>query len=161
MIISEFGIEFSYHLFLIYDSDVDLPGNEWTETNSNQGFARRDSSVNFGTLFQFGYAQVQVFKDDYLFNKDDERVIKVPFYSPSGKVFIEGPEENEKHSVIIEPGHYLLTAAQQARDDDESLFIRVFFCKVEIPAMRSEILIKDEQLNPPHELSETSGIASF
>jgi hypothetical protein len=161
MLISEFQIEFSYHIFLIYDSDVDLPGNEWTETNSNQGFARRASSVNFGTLFQFGYAQVQVFKNDYLPNKDDERVIKVPFYSPSGKVIIEGPEENAKNSVIIEPGHYLLTAAQQAEYDEESLLIRLFFSKVETPATKTEIIIKDEQLNPPRELLETSEIATF
>lgn len=161
MLISEFQIYFSYSVFLVYDGDVKLPGNNWIETHSNQGFARRNSSVNFATLFQFGHAEIQVFDGDYVTDQADERVIKVPFHAASGKVLIEGPEENQANSIAIEPGHYLLTAAQQANYDDETLLIRLYFQRTEIPATQSEIILKDEQLNPPDQLLETAEIATF
>jgi hypothetical protein len=159
MLISDFKIYVSYNQFMVYDKTVDLPGNDWTEEHSNQGFARRDSSVCFGTLIQFGDANVQVFSNSYVFNEKDERVIKVPFYSPSGLIFIEGPEEESRDSIKIEPGYFLLTAAQQADYENETLLIRLYFLKTEIPFSKSEILIKDEQLNPPNQLLETAEIA--
>lgn len=161
MLITQFQLEFSYISFSVYDSDVRLPGNESTDDHFNQGFARRDSSVNFRTLLEFGLATVRIFDDDYIYDETDERVIRVPFDCPSGRVFVEGPEENQPHAIIIEPSHYQLTAAQQANYDDESLFIRLYFFKVETPLVKSEILIKDEQLNPPSELLETAEIAKF
>ena len=96
-----------------------------------------------------------------ILDKADERVIRVPFYSPSGKVLIEGPEENSAHTVIIDPGHYQLTSAQRANYDDEMLFLRLYFYKVEHPVTKSEIIVKDEQLNPPRPLLETAEIATF
>lgn len=91
----------------------------------------------------------------------DERGISVPFFSPSGKVFIEGPDENSVNFIIIEPGHYQLTAAQKANYENETLSIRLYFKKVEIPVIKSEILVRDEQLNPPQQLLETTDVAGF
>ncbi|MEP6849365.1 MAG: competence protein ComJ [Acidobacteriota bacterium] len=161
MLISEFEVEFSYISFSVYDSNVNLPGNESTDDHFNQGFARRDSSVNFRALLEFGLATVHVFDDDYKFEEADERVIKVPFYCPSGKVFVDGPEENEPHTIDIQPGHYQLTAAQRANYDDESLFIRLYLFKVETSSTKSEILIQDKQLDPPKQLLESAEITTF
>lgn len=162
MLIAKFKLEFSYNQFTVYDADVQLPGHAWTEKHSNQGFARRDSSVSFGTLLQFGCAKVFVFNDKYVQNISDERVIEVPFYCKSGRVFIEGPEEDQAHILEVQIGHYQLTLAQHVSlDDDETLFMSLYFLKVETPITKSKVIIKDGQLDPVFPLLETCETASF
>jgi hypothetical protein len=41
--------------------DHEIPvGCAWTAEHTAQGFARRQSTVNFGTLLEFGYADVAI-----------------------------------------------------------------------------------------------------
>jgi hypothetical protein len=161
MLISEFQVYFSYNQFMVFDKEVKSPGNDWTDDHVRQGFARRDSSVNFGTLLEFGDAKVQVFKAPYAPDENDERVIAVPFFCSSGEVLIEGPEEDSRDPVRIEPGHFVLTVAQQVNQEDERLFIRLYFSSVESQTVHSQIIVADEQLTLPHQLLETSEIATF
>ena len=154
MKLAEFVIEFSYNQFVVFDSGINLPGNEWTEDHFNQGFSRNDSSVSFRTLFDFGSAHVQVFGHEYERGSEDSRVIEVPFYTESGTVFVEGPEENESNVVSVAPGHYLLTAAQRANSDDETLSVCLYFKQVEFGRAKSRIIVQDADLNPPVHLLE-------
>lgn len=154
MKLAEFTTEFSYNQFVVFDSGIELPGNEWTEDHFSQGFSRNDSSVSFGTFLDFGYAHVQVFDHEYELNSEDSRVIEVPFYTESGTVHVEGPEENEPNTVSLEPGQYLLTAAQKAKFDDETLSVCLHFKKAESGIAKSRIIVQDEALNAPVHLLE-------
>src|SRR6185295_10740927 len=84
---------FSYNQFMVYDQSVQLPGCDWTDDHFAQGFARRESVVNFNALLEFGYADVEISFEPYQPKQEDERVIAVPFHVMSGKVVVEGPEE--------------------------------------------------------------------
>jgi hypothetical protein len=127
MKLTEFVTEFSYNQFVVFDSGIEVPGNEWTEDHSNQGFSKNAFSVSFNTLLDFGLAHVQVFDHEYELNSQDSRVIEVPFYTELGTVHVEGPEENEPSTVSLEPGQYLLTAAQKANFDNETLSVCLHF----------------------------------
>jgi Competence protein J (ComJ) len=70
---------FSYSQFMVYDGSVQLPGCEWTEEHTAQGFARRKSVANFNTLLEFGDADVAVKREAYQPQQEYQRVIVVPF----------------------------------------------------------------------------------
>jgi hypothetical protein len=151
---------FSYSLFMIYDQSVRLPGLAWTDEHSAQGFARRESVVNFNTPLEFGYADVGVSQCAYQPRGEEyERVIAVPFLVTSGKVIVEGPEETkpERHFALL-PGNYRLVAAQRVTGDEEEV-IDLFFEPLTKPLERSAVLVADEALNPPTPLLETAGVA--
>ena len=88
------SLYFSYNQFLVFDRSVATrPGLDWTEVHSKQGFARREKTVSFGTLLEFGHAEVAVHLGPYKPTNNHERVIEVPLEVPSGEVVIGGPEE--------------------------------------------------------------------
>jgi hypothetical protein len=152
---------FSYNQFMVYDQNVQLPGCAWTEEHSAQGFARRESSVCFNTLLEFGYADVAVCRSAYQSKGEYERVIAVPFAVVSGNVVVEGPDETEAgngRSVQLPLGNYRLVAAQRMTGDEEEV-IDLFFELLAKPLEQSSILLADEALNPPSPLIETAGIA--
>jgi hypothetical protein len=149
---------FSYHQFMVFDADVRLPGCAWTPEHSAQGFARRESVVNFNTLLEFGEADVVV-GEVYQPRDDYARVIAVPFLVMSGRVIIEGPEETtrERH-IDVRPGFYRLVAAQRLIGEEQQQ-IDLFFEPRDQPVEHSTILIADDELTPPPLLLETAGIA--
>lgn len=150
---------FSYSQFMVYDQSEQLPGCDWTEEHTSQGFARRETTVCFGTPLEFGNADVVVTVGAYRPEAQHERVITVPFRSLSGKVTVEGPEEMDVDRAFDLPcGDYKLTAAQMILSDDEER-IDLFFELVAPPLERSAIVIADEILNPPAVLLETARIA--
>ena len=144
---------------MVYDQTEQLPGCDWTEEHTAQGFARRESTVCFGTLLEFGHADVSVMVGSYQAQSDYERVISVPFRSVSGKVTVEGPEEFEVNRAFEMPcGDYKLTAAQAIVGEDEER-IDLFFEPVFAPINGSAILVADEMLKPQEALIETAGRA--
>lgn len=150
---------FSYSQFLVYDESVKLPGCAWTDRHSAQGFARRESTVCFGSILEFGYANVVISQNFYRPNKEFKRVIAVPFLVMSGNVVVDGPEEmNTDRSVTIPPGNYRLIAAQCVVGNNEEA-IDLFFETVVEPLTRSIILVADEKLSPSASLLETAEIA--
>lgn len=159
MLLSEFELYFSYGQFLVYDESVSLPGCDWTPGHTDQGFARRESTVCFRTLLEFGNALVRVYLGSYIQSEGDERVIAVPFDSPTGKVLIEGPDDAPgSHSVLLEPSPYQLFASQRATGEEREL-ISIYFRKLDEPLSHSEILVADEELNPPEQLLEDAEVA--
>jgi hypothetical protein len=153
------SLYFSYNQFLIYDSDVKLPGCEWTAAHSAQGFARRESVVCFSTLLEFGNANVVVSCSVFESRQEYERAIAVPFRITSGKVIVEGPDESDvDRSVAVPSGDYRLVAAQYVTGDDEEA-IDLFFELLPESLKKSSVLVLDEALNPPQVLIETASIA--
>lgn len=146
---------------MVYDQSEQLPGCEWTKDHTAQGFARRKSTVCFGTLLESGHADVAITIGPYKPQGMYERVISVPFHCLSGKVTIEGPEEIDMDRVFnIPQGNYRLTAAQVSIGDDKEQ-IDLFFEQALAPLKQSVILVADELINPPRPLIETAGIAGI
>jgi len=158
---------FSYSSFLVFDGGVKLPGCDWTPEHSAQGFARRESTVNFNTLLEFGFADVAVIHGAYRPREEYERVIEVPFRVTSGKVIVGGPEETEdKRMIELPPGDYRLTAAQrvtaekgEGEEGQGEEAIDVYFELLPQPLERSSVLVADEALSVPDRLLETAGVA--
>jgi hypothetical protein len=150
---------FSYSQFMVYDQSVQLPGCAWTDEHTDQGFARRDSTVNFNTPLEFGYADVSISQGAYEPREEYRRVIAVPFRVTSGTVIVEGPEETKpERSFPLPAGNYRLVAAQCVTGDELEA-IDLFFEPLAKPLERSVILVADDALNPPAALLETAGVA--
>lgn len=144
---------------MVYEQSVRLPGCAWITEHTAHGFARRESTVNFNTPLEFGYADVVVARSAYQPRKEYERVIAVPFFVASGKVIVEGPEETTpERSVALPPGNYRHVAAQWVTGDEEEV-IRLFFEPLTQPLERSAVFVADKALNPPTILLESAGIA--
>jgi hypothetical protein len=145
---------FSYNQFIVYDQSVASPGCAWTEGHSAQGFARRKSVASFGTLLEFGFADVEISVGKYESRPSYQRVIAVPFLVVSGEVLVQGPEETAAgRSFALSPGNYRLVSAQYVSGDDKEV-IGLFFEPLAQALERSAILVADEALAPPTELIE-------
>lgn len=158
-ILGQLSIAFDYNQFLVYDISVESPECEWTEKHCSQGFARRQSTVCVGTILQYGQARIAVVLGPFVEKQGYERVIAVPFFSPTGKIIIGGLMEIYiAHVVFCPRGHYKLYVAQSVSDgSDDVEDIDVFFSPQEVPCQRSEVLIADEGLEPPEPLLEDAG----
>lgn len=157
--LTKFRMYFSYNQFMVSDETIQFTGSAWTDAHYKQGFARRTSTVSFCTLLEFGHALIEVYLSPYIEKKSYERVIAVPFFSPSGRVVIEGPEDYPAtHQLTLEPGHYRLIAAQQIISEDEEQ-ISLFFQPLQELHESSEILVADDELDPPDNLLEDAEIA--
>ena len=144
---------------MVYDQSVRLPGCDWTEEHTAQGFARRELVVNFNTLLEFGYADVAVSRETYQPEQEYQRAIAVPFQVTSGKVVVEGPEETTvERAVSLPPGHYRLVAAQHVTGDDKEV-IDLYFEPLTEALESSAILVADEALTPSTPLIETAKVA--
>jgi hypothetical protein len=149
---------FSYSQFFVYDQSVKVPECDWTARHFNQGFARRESSVSFGTLLEFGRAELSVRLGAFKESRDYQRVIAVPFLVTSGRIVVGGPEEfDNDRSFALKQGHYCLVAAQHVTGDDNE-DIRLFLELRDSPLAHSEIIIADETLNPMMPLLETADV---
>lgn len=149
---------FSYSQFMVYDSGVHLPGCAWTDEHYAQGFARRESTVNFNTPLEFGFADVTVHKA-YSQREKYDRAIAVPFLVTSGRVVVSGPDEvHVERSFAMPPGDYRLVAAQRVTGDQQEA-IDLFFEPLAQALQRSSVLAADDALNPSSPLVETAEIA--
>jgi hypothetical protein len=150
---------FSYTQFMVFDHSIDLPGCAWTEAHSAQGFARRESAVCFNSILEFGDADISVIRGAYDLTDQYDRVISVPFTVTSGKVAVEGPEECDVNRVIeLRNGVYRLVAAQRVVNDTAEE-IDLYFELLQAPLQQSEVLVADENLNPPEKLLEVADVA--
>jgi len=144
---------------MVYDKDLQLPGCAWTDQHTAQGFARRESVVNFNTLLEFGYADVVVTIGLFQPHPNYERVVAVPFLVTSGKIIVDGPEEtNVERTFALSPGSYRLVAAQCVKGDEEEDVV-LFFEPLAKPLDRSAVLLVDDMLNPIMPLLETAKVA--
>jgi hypothetical protein len=144
---------------MVYDRSIRLPGCDWTDDHTAQGFARRESVVNFRTLLEFGYADVRVSRSLYQPQPGYQRIIAVPFLVVSGKVAVEGPEETSvERDFTLAPGYYRLVATQRAVGDNDEV-IDLYFEPHAESLEHSVILLADDELRPPTPLIETAKVA--
>ena len=152
---------FSYSQFFVYDQSVALlHGLLWEDEHVAQGFARRESTISFATLLEFGHADVTVELRPFVPNNVYERVIVVPFTATTGRVFVDGVDETNmvERFIDIAEGHYRLVAAQRTVGDEEEV-IDLFFEKLAEPLQHSEVIVADKQLDVPGTLLETAEVA--
>jgi hypothetical protein len=150
---------FSYGQFLVYDCGVKAPGSLWTDAHSAQGFARRESTVSFGTLLEFGHADVFYCRGAFRHDGAHERVIAVPFSVFTGKIMVDGPEEvGIARTFGLPLGNYRIVAAQRLVGGGEEL-VELFAEKLDDALGESRVIIADDLLNPPVRLVETAEIA--
>jgi Competence protein J (ComJ) len=151
-------IYFSYSQFFVFNKSVKLPGCAWTERHYQQGFARREMNVCFGTPLEFGHADISVHLGPYKSSDEHQRVIEVPI-EVSGKIVIAGPEEIESKNVIkLAKGTYRLVAGQTVTGDDQET-VDLYFEKLISPITKSRILVCDEALHPLSKLLENAEVA--
>ena len=150
---------FSYGQFLVYDQCVQAPGCVWTEQHMAQGFARRESTVCFGTLFEFGYAEVAYELGPFVADRSYERVIAVPFEVVTRRVMVDGPDEKDVQRLVeLSNGSYRLIAAQLVTGDEQEA-IDLFFEKLDEPSRLSRAIVADKGLEVPSKFIETADIA--
>lgn len=149
-------VYFSYNQFFVFDKSIKLPACTWTERHFNQGFARREKNAVFGSLLEFGYAELAVYLGAYKGRDAHERVIEVPIEVSSGEVVIAGPEEFDDTRVVkLAKGHYRLVVAQTVTDEDRET-IDLYFEKLAAPLTKSQIIVADDALHPPSPLIDTA-----
>jgi hypothetical protein len=150
---------FSYSQFLLYDCGVKSPGCVWTKIHYAQGFTRRESVVSFGTLLEFGFADISYTRGPFQPQKNYERAIAVPFVVSTGRVIIDGPEEiNIQRFIELPTGNYAVTAAQLVTTNKKEI-VDLFFESRTEPLKRSAIIVADNLLNPTPTLIETAEMA--
>lgn len=149
---------FSYNQFMVYDDSLKEIGCDWTAEHCKQGFARRASVVSFGTILEFGHANITIIYSRFQPNDAYRRVIAVPFEVTSGKIIVGGPEEYPAtRSFRLDAGHYCLVAAQYVSSQDEEV-VDLFFERLEKTMEKSVILVADDDINPELPLIETSHV---
>lgn len=151
---------FSYNQFMVYDKTTEYPACAWTQGHYDQGFARRASTVCFGTLLEFGAARITAYLASPPSRCDEyERVIAVPLSVPSGAVALEGPDKYPiERTFQIPEGRYRLTAAQRRCEDEEREDVSLFFERIDGPIERSEILVADPGIKRKTDLLESADI---
>jgi hypothetical protein len=133
----------------------------WTKDQNAQGFSRGHFEVDFATLYDFGWAQFQVFKGPFRKLRPYHRAILTSIHVPSAVLYVNGPDEGyDFRPFKLEAGHYEIACAQESLGggDDHSpegiLLIHMFLTKIAGPLSKSHILIADERLHPPEPLIE-------
>jgi hypothetical protein len=153
-ILFEGELEYSYNHFLIFDVGEPQPGCAWTDRHVAQGFARRESTVGFSTLAEFGLARLRVFLGEAESLQPYERAIAVSFMCSSGTVAIEGPDEDPGgRELPVGVGCFEVLCCQEL--DDDSLTIDLFFRLIPVPRP-SRILKADPDITATGPLLETA-----
>jgi Competence protein J (ComJ) len=150
-------IYFAYSQFQVFDKAA-LPGHHWTQSHFDQGFARTERNVSFGTPLEFGHGAVLVHLGPYEGRDDHLRVIEVPFEVSSGEVVVGGPEEfpvKPERVFQLPKGHYRLAAAQTVTDEEHEN-IDLYFEKLAEPLTKSRILVAEGGLRAPTPLLESA-----
>ncbi len=152
-VIAEFDITYSYHQFLISDESSGRCLPLWTEQHGRQGFCRGLSAVSFITLDQWGIGHVKVRKTPFEDISVFMRLLTVPFFAESGMIAVQGPEDPPPMVFSVAKGHFRLWVGQYLIEEGEE-GIEIFFEELTTPPAKSEIVIKDDDLQPGIELLE-------
>jgi hypothetical protein len=123
------------------------------------GHVPRSEQNSQGALMEYGDVELLVSMGAPPSHLLQDRVIAVPFLVKSGRVNIEGPEEEaDQRHLQLAAGDYRLWCTQRGVNDQLQQ-VHLFFEKLPSPLERSSIITADEDLCPPDELVETSEVA--
>ena len=112
-------IYFSHGMFFLYDASERAPGNAWTDEHASQGFARRPTAANIGTVIEDGWLDVEVGSPELL--DECERVVAVSIRSDSGAISISGTEPEDHVVWKGGPGWVRVTVGQMLGAEDREL----------------------------------------
>lgn len=149
---------FSQGQFIVSDESYDVLSLRWSEVETRQGFARREQIASIGTIVDAGYAILSIYSGRYQVDERHTRVVEVPLRIDGDSIEIQGPEEPSRaHAMRIAPGHYRVTAAQFVTGEGTGVVgevIDLFLEPVEERLQGSRVIVADDKLDPPEELSE-------
>jgi hypothetical protein len=138
-------IDIFYSQLAVFQYGLDNPYNDWNDIHINQGFAWREGSVSFGTLFYDEECKITVRVTDKQQVDDDViRAITVPFYI--GNKGFEVGSVMRTTAFDFEEGMYELLFTIK-RLENGSGHYSFDFIKNNNP--KANIIKADEELNPP------------
>lgn len=113
-----FKINITYSQLCIFISNLNNPFNDWSERNFMQGFAWRDGSVSFRSLYEIEIHQVNLFINEDLPTINDccLRAFRVPFTVSSDE--IEIGSISDSMLLRLEAGEYILQVEFMERIGD-------------------------------------------
>lgn len=136
-----------YSQFSVFDANLEVPFNDWTDQHVKQGFSWRDGSVSFLTLDTDGPLEIDVKPVDSTVG--GERVIAVPFKVPEhGR--IEIATINQAAAVDMRAGDYRLLF-RHGRRANGVMWAALEFAPVLVP-IQPMILVADARLTPGTQL---------
>lgn len=147
----KFEIFITYSQIAIFDPELEIPFNDWTQQHSEQGFSWRPGSVSFGTLVDGGEMDVEIYigteKELYSATK---RAIVVPFLVLDSGV-IEVASISDSKIIEIPSGNYaLLFETGFDEENDNKPWCKFSFTKKE--KVEPKILRADDELKPIYPL---------
>ncbi|MOA00254.1 DNA-entry nuclease inhibitor [compost metagenome] len=143
----------SYSQLAIYNSEVESPYSNWSDSHINQGFAWREGAVSFSTLDD-AMCEVSVsLERDIAADDRCIRAIVVPFRVSRLGVTISSIM-SEAFTYEIPEGQYALVFQifHLPADEQGDQAYRYSFSFVPHSSPEAMILKQDDELSPPHPL---------
>lgn len=133
----------SYSQICVFDSDLDEPFNDWSDSHVRQGFSWRSGSVSFGAVEnEETELEVVVYNSNVAIDSDSYRALAVPFVVPdSGRITVGSI--GDEHDLEIPPGTYRLVY-ELGRKNKQS-WCRLTFSVASDPV--PEIILADDEVS--------------
>jgi hypothetical protein len=143
-------LEVSYAQVAVFQSPLQQPFNDWTDSHVRQGFAWRPGSVSFATLGEAGQMEVEVLRQAFgPEHSNADRIIVVPFeVDAAGDVEVASISDGKL--ISLPPGNYRLTFEHGLKADG-MMWCRFWFEATSV-AVVPEIVRADEALAPVGQL---------
>jgi len=110
----------TYSQIAIFNSDLDIPFNDWSDVQVKQGFSWREEAVSFRTLIDGAYTQVEVDSVmEFIPSPNSVRSISVPFLCNQSDG-IEVATITSSMNIYFRPGRYQLVFETGLITDSES-----------------------------------------
>lgn len=166
MLLSSFDLGIFHGKIDVFNLDLEIPFNKWTDQHNAQGFSWRSGSVSFNMLNSCTSSAVEIFlKEEINLKSDTVRSILVPFSVTSSEgIAITNTLPVERYEIVLIPaGDYALVFEtgfqEQYRNDQEyqgrfSTLLPTWcrFTFVLIKNIQPEILKQDALLSPVYPL---------
>lgn len=149
-------IYFSHGMVFLYDSTEPVPGNAWTDDHASQGFARRPTAANVGTLIEDGCVSVDEGSSELL--DKCVRVVAVSIRSDSGTIAMSGVDPEDHVLWRGRPGWVRVTVGQTPGDEEQEL--QIFFV-IEEAAKDEPTRVRENGEWTRHDFIETAEPARY
>ncbi|SFX68243.1 Competence protein J (ComJ) [Thermoactinomyces sp. DSM 45891] len=143
----------SYSQVNVFNTDLQDPFNDWTDTHVQQGFSWREGSVSFGALSDWESKISVGLGDEIYTNEQAIRSIVVPFHVEDNGITVTSILSEEFIFDIPQGSYELLFHAIPLESQEKDLFkvrYEITFVSCATPSPR--ILKYDSELLPPKNL---------
>ncbi|SDZ26968.1 competence protein ComJ [Thermoactinomyces sp. DSM 45892] len=145
-------LDISYSQVNVFNTDLQDPFNDWTDTHVKQRFSWREGSVSFGALSDWE-SEVSVGLGEEIYaNEQAIRSIVVPFYVEGNGVTITSILSEEFIFDIPQGSYELFFHAIPLESGEDGLYrVRYELTFVRCATPKPHILKYDDELSPPQE----------